>query len=121
MAVSVSNVEETSNMHRKPKFPCNICKGDHFLINFPGIPKVLEVWSEKSHQLTIDPSTHDCQVLEKNGKLSFLVGYAKGVIKLTFSLIWMKPQNCCKTLFFHNKSFQLVTVKFLPTYCQLTE
>src|ERR1700722_19621771 len=37
---SVSCVEETSNMHHKPKYPCRLCKGDHFLINCPGIPKV---------------------------------------------------------------------------------
>ena len=59
MVVSVRSVEETSNMHRKPKFPYNIFKGDHFLINCPGIPKVLEVWLEKAHQLTVDPSTSD--------------------------------------------------------------
>ena len=78
MVVSVSSVEETSNMHRKPKFPCKICKGDHFLINFPGIPKVLEVWLEKSHQLSVDPSTSDSQVPGKNGKVRFPCKLCKG-------------------------------------------
>ena len=30
---------------RKVKFPCRLCKGDHLLRDFPGIPRVLEVWS----------------------------------------------------------------------------
>jgi len=121
MNVSVRCVEETSNMHRKPKYPCRLCKGDHFLINCPNIPKVLEVWSEKYHQLSIDPSTSDSQVPGKRVKLGFLVSYTKGVIKITFSLTWRKPQNCWKTLSFHSKNFQLVTVGFYPTYRQLTK
>jgi len=78
MAVIISCVEETSNMHRKPKYPCRLCKGDHFLINCPGIPKVLEVWSEKSHQLSIDPSTSDSQVPRKKGKVRFPCKLCKG-------------------------------------------
>ena len=65
-------------MHRKPKYPCKLCKGDHFLINCPGIPKVLEVWSEKSHQLSIDPSTCDSQVPGKKGKVRFPCKLCKG-------------------------------------------
>ena len=78
MVVSVICVEETSNMHHKPKYPCRLCKGDHFLINCPGIPKVLEVWSEKSHQLSIDPSTSDSQVPRKKGKVRFPCKLCKG-------------------------------------------
>ena len=78
MVVSVSCVKETSNMHRKPKYPCKLCKGDHFLIDCPGIPKVLEVWSEKSHQLSIDPSTSDSQVPGKKGKVRFPCKLCKG-------------------------------------------
>lgn len=44
MAVGNVNVEENSSMHCKPKYPCKICKGDHLLIDFHGIPKVFEVW-----------------------------------------------------------------------------
>jgi hypothetical protein len=80
MVVSIGgNVEETSNMHRKPKYPCKLCKGDHFLINCPGIPKVLEVWSKNSHQLTIDPSTSDSQVPGKKGKVRFPCRLCKGI------------------------------------------
>ena len=78
MAVSVSCDEENSDMHRKPKYPCRLCKGDHFLINCPGIPKVLEVWSEKSHQLSNDPSTSDNKVLGKKGKVRFPCKLCKG-------------------------------------------
>ena len=78
MAVNVSTVEETSNMHRKPKYPCRLCKGDHFLINCPGIPNVLEVWSKKPYQLIVDPSTNDCQVPGKKGKVRFLCRLCKG-------------------------------------------
>ena len=78
MAISVSSVEETSNMHRNPKFPCKLCKGDHFLINCPGIPKVLEVWSERSYQLTVGPSTSDFHVLGKKGKVRFPYRLCKG-------------------------------------------
>ena len=79
MAVSVSCVEENSDMHRKPKYPCRLCKGDHFLINCPGIPKVLEVWSEKSHQLFVDPCTSDSQVPGKKGKVRFPCNLCKGI------------------------------------------
>jgi hypothetical protein len=39
----------------KPKFPCSLCKGDHLLRNFPGLPKVLEMWSSTS----LVPTRHD--------------------------------------------------------------
>ena len=31
---------------RKVRFPCRFCKGDHLLQDYPGIPKILEVWSQ---------------------------------------------------------------------------
>jgi hypothetical protein len=33
---------------RKPKYPCRICKGNHFLRDFLGLPKVLEMWYSTS-------------------------------------------------------------------------
>jgi hypothetical protein len=39
----------------KPKFPCNIYKGDHFLRDFPSLPKVLEMCSSTSSV----PTRHD--------------------------------------------------------------
>jgi hypothetical protein len=76
--VSVDNVKKTTNIGRKPKFPCRICKGDHLLKHFPGIPKVLEVWSMGSQQpmspttaghVGDNPSTSDHKVGGKKGKV----------------------------------------------------
>jgi hypothetical protein len=76
--VSVDNVENPTNIGRKPKFPCRICKGDHLLNHFPGIPKVLEVWSMGSQQPMSpatashagdNPSTNDHKVGGKKGKV----------------------------------------------------
>ena len=64
---------------RKVRFPCNICKGDHFLIDYLGIPKFLEVWSKNSYQPTVDPSNIDCEVHGKNGKLRFPSELCKGI------------------------------------------
>jgi hypothetical protein len=76
--MSVDNVENPTNIGHKPKFPCRICKGDHLLNHFPGIPKVLEVWSMGSQQpmspVTAshagdNPSTNDHKVGGKKGKV----------------------------------------------------
>lgn len=45
IVVSIGIVEETSNLHHKTIYPCKLCKGDHFLIHYPSIPKVCKVWS----------------------------------------------------------------------------
>jgi len=71
MFVSYGNVEETSNMHHKPRYPLKLCKGDHSLIDCLVIPKVLEGWSKNSYQPTIDPSTNDCEVPRKKCKFRF--------------------------------------------------
>jgi hypothetical protein len=47
---------------------------------------------------------------------NFLKGYVKEVIKLTFYLIWMKPQNYWKILLIFSNKFQLVTINFLLTH-----
>jgi hypothetical protein len=38
---SVDEVNKIKIINPKPKFPCSLCKGDHFLRDCPGIPKVL--------------------------------------------------------------------------------
>ena len=43
-------VEKPNRIGQKPKYPCRLCKGDHFLLDCPGISKVLEVWSESYDQ-----------------------------------------------------------------------
>jgi hypothetical protein len=35
---------------RKPKYPCNLCKGSHLLKDFPGLSKVIEAWFTRPHQ-----------------------------------------------------------------------
>jgi hypothetical protein len=45
---SVDEVNKIKIKNLKPKFPCSLCKGDHFLKDFPSIPKVLEMWSSTS-------------------------------------------------------------------------
>jgi len=47
--------------------------------------------------------------LRKRVNLGFPVRYVKGVIKLTFSLIWMKPPNCWKKV--------IVSQQQIPTGC----
>jgi len=79
MVVNMGNVEETSSMHHKPKYPCKFGYNDHFLINFPSIPKVLEVWSKNTYQLYIDRSTNDCDVPWKKGKVRFPFRLCKGI------------------------------------------
>jgi hypothetical protein len=42
---SVDEFDKIKKKNLKLKFPCNVCKGDHFLRDFPGHSKVLEMWS----------------------------------------------------------------------------
>jgi hypothetical protein len=39
--VSVDEFNKIKMKNLKPKFPCSLCKGDNFLRDFPGLPKVL--------------------------------------------------------------------------------
>jgi hypothetical protein len=58
-----------------PKFPCNIFKGDHFLRDYPGLPKVLEMFSSISsnpiEHASDTPSTSDVKVGKKNRTAKF--------------------------------------------------
>jgi hypothetical protein len=69
---------------QNPKFPCNLCKGNHLLKGFPGIPKVLEVLSHGYQQPTFpsvaghaseNPSIDNHEVGGKRVKSRFLAGY----------------------------------------------
>ena len=71
MVVSVSNVEEPSNMQHNPKYLWNICKGAQFLNDCSSINRVLEVWSKYSHQLMVDPLISDSKVPGEKGKVRF--------------------------------------------------
>ena len=52
------SIEKPSNLPRKFKFPCMLCKGDHLLRDFPGIPKVLEVWFDGHSSLHLASGSH---------------------------------------------------------------
>ena len=63
----------------KPKFPCNICKGDHLLKECPGLSHVQE-WSKRSkpsmssnsdHHVDDTPSTGDPLVKGRKGKVLY--------------------------------------------------
>jgi hypothetical protein len=41
------NITQTT---RKPKYPCKLCKGSHLLKDYPGLSKVIEVWSTYPNQ-----------------------------------------------------------------------
>jgi hypothetical protein len=44
-AGGIDYVEKPRWIECKPKFPCNICKGDHLTHMFPDIPVVQRLWS----------------------------------------------------------------------------
>jgi hypothetical protein len=79
---SVDKVDKVKMKNLKPKFPCSICKGDHFLRDFPGIPKVLEMWSSTSSAPTghagDTPSTSDFKVGKKKTTVKFPFMLCKG-------------------------------------------
>jgi hypothetical protein len=72
---SVDEVKKIKTMNLKPKFPCNLCKGDHYLRDCPSIPKVLEVWSSISSSpighVGDTPSTSDVKVGKKKTPVKF--------------------------------------------------
>jgi hypothetical protein len=72
---SVDNVNKSTKTHRKLKFPCMICKGDHLIKDCTGNSKVVEVWSEVSQPTASHvgdkPSNIYNQVGSKKGKVKF--------------------------------------------------
>jgi hypothetical protein len=66
----------------KPKFSCSLCKGDHFLMDFPGIPKVLEMCSSTSSasvgHADDTPSNSDVKVAKKKTTAKFSCMLCKG-------------------------------------------
>jgi hypothetical protein len=57
-ARNIDEVHKPSKTTHNPKFPCRLCKGDHFLWDFPGLTKVLEVWFVGPHQPMSSSSGH---------------------------------------------------------------
>jgi hypothetical protein len=79
---SVDEVNKIKMKNLKPKFPCSLCKGDHFLRDFPSIPKVLEMWSSTSStsigHAGDTPSTSDVKVGKKKTTVKFPSMLCKG-------------------------------------------
>jgi hypothetical protein len=79
---SVGEVNKIKMKNLKPKFPCSLCKGDHFLRDFPGLPKVLEMWSSMSSAPARHdgdaPSTSDVKFGKKNTIVKFPSMLCKG-------------------------------------------
>jgi hypothetical protein len=79
---SVDEVNKIKTKNLKPKFPCSLCKGDHFLRDFPGLPKVLEMYSFKSlasnRHVGDTPSTSDIKVGKKKTTVKFPCMLCKG-------------------------------------------
>jgi hypothetical protein len=85
-AGSVDDVKITQTT-RKPKYPCRLCKGSHLLKDFPGLSKVIEVWSTHprqpmslaSEQHADDlPSTSHDTVGKKKSRVKFPCMLCKG-------------------------------------------
>jgi hypothetical protein len=72
---SVDEVDKIKMKNMKAKFPCSLCKGDHFLRDCPGLPKVLEMWSSTSstfaRHASDTPSTSDVKVGKKKTTVKF--------------------------------------------------
>jgi hypothetical protein len=79
---SVDEVNKIKMKNLKPKFPCSLCKDDHFLRDFPGIPKVLEMCSSMSSasagHVGDTPLTSDVKVGKKKTIVKFPCMLCKG-------------------------------------------
>jgi hypothetical protein len=72
---SVDYINKIERNNPKPKFPCSLCKGDHFLRDCFSLTQVLEMWSSMSSASVIHvddtPSTSDVQVGKKKKTVKF--------------------------------------------------
>jgi hypothetical protein len=79
---SVDEINKIKRNNPKPKFPCSLCKGDHFLRDCPGLTQALEMWSSTSLASVghVDDtlSTSDVQVGKKKKNVKFPYMLCKG-------------------------------------------
>jgi hypothetical protein len=79
---SVDEINKIKGKNPKPKFPCSLCKGDHFLRDCPGLTQVLEMWSTTSSasvsHVDDTPSTSDVKVGKKKKIVKFPCMLCKG-------------------------------------------
>jgi hypothetical protein len=62
-AGGIDSVEKPRWIGRKPKFPCNICKGFHLTHMCPGIPEVRILWSLYSSSFDSESSEVSSQYI----------------------------------------------------------
>jgi hypothetical protein len=83
---SVDDVKITQ-ITRKPKYPCRLCKGSHLLKEFPSLFKVIEAWSTHIRQPTSlaskqhadkPPSTSHGTLGKKKSRVKFPCMLCKG-------------------------------------------
>lgn len=114
---------------QKVNFPCKMCKGEHFLWDCPGIPRVLEALSQISdHPSSSTSGDHvNFSLLAsdgmKKGKIKFPCRLCEGenILSFTFVLSWLKLQKFWKTWKFLNPNFLLAIRGFLmilPRWCR---
>jgi hypothetical protein len=79
---SVDKFNNIKMNNPKLKFPCSLCKGNHFLRDFPSLPKVLEMWSSTSSDLARHvgdtPSASDITVGKRKRTIKFPCLLCKG-------------------------------------------
>jgi hypothetical protein len=79
---SVDEINKIKRKNPKPKFPCSLCKGDHFLRDCPSLTQVLEMWSSTSSasvgHVDDTPSTSDVKVGKKKKTVKFPYMLCKG-------------------------------------------
>jgi hypothetical protein len=108
---SVSEVKRIKTKNLKSKFPCSHCKGDQFLREFPGLPKVLEMWSSTS----LIPDGHDGDA-PSTSEVKF--GKKKTIVK--FPCILCKGDHYSHLCPHMDKASSLFENIQLPTsYCKI--
>ena len=112
---SVDDINKIERKNPKPKFPCILCKGDHFLRDCPGLTQVLEMWSSTSSASVshVDDtlSTSDINVGKKKTTIKFPCMLCKGD---HYSHLCPRMDESSSLLKKFN--FQKVIVSFLPTH-----
>jgi hypothetical protein len=78
----VDDINKIKRNNPKPKFPCSLCKGDHFLRDCPSLTQVLEMWSSTSSasvgHVDDTPSTSDVKGGKKKKTVKFPCMLCKG-------------------------------------------
>jgi hypothetical protein len=121
---SVDDIYKYTNTSFNPKFPYRICKGDHLLKHFPGIPKVLEVRSQVSQQPMLpstvghvgcNPSTNNHQVGGKKGQVNIPCWLCREMHCTYLSPRMDEAFNYWNTFLFPNNNLQLLPMNLIPT------